>query len=128
MHKDNATLVNYHDKVDNCFTHPRVDGVCVVVGPLAKVVEPDLVVHFLTSHQADIINHSRAYFGDLTRGFGGMEGWFFTLRYIFIIGDPSFSTCDTAWRKCAGLDEYELTSIPFPMRNCSSNTDSRVCE
>jgi hypothetical protein len=44
-------------------------------------------------------------FGDFTRGFAGMGGCIFTIRYTFMTADPSFSTSDTAWRMCAGLNK-----------------------
>lgn len=115
MHKDPSTLVNYYDKVDAFFTCPKVEGAGIVVGPLHKVNEPDLVLLFLTPHQADILTRIRAFLGDFTRGFGGMGGCIFTLRYTFMLSDPCFSTSDTAWRVFAGLGEDELTyTFPYP--------------
>ncbi|MBW2183127.1 MAG: DUF169 domain-containing protein [Deltaproteobacteria bacterium] len=88
MHKDPATLENYYDKVDEFFTYPKVDGEGIV---------------------------TRAYLGDFTRGFAGMGGCIFTIRYTFNSGDPTFSTSDTAWRMFAGLEEDELTyTFPYP--------------
>jgi len=113
MHQDDATLIHYYDKVDSFFTHPSIDGVGIAVGPLAKVENPDLVLLFLTPHQGDILTRARAYGGDFTRGFGGMGGCIFNIRYPFVTGDPCFSTSDTAWRMFAGLDESELT-YTFP--------------
>lgn len=115
MHKDAKTLIDYYDKVDDFFKHPEVDGTGIVVGPLLKVDDPDLVLLFVTPHQADILTRARAYLGDFTRGFAGMGGCIFTIRYTFHSGDPSFSTSDTAWRMFAGLDEDELTyTFPYP--------------
>lgn len=113
MHKDPSTLVSYYDKVDAFFKYPKVEGSGIVVGPLHKVDEPDLVLLFLTPHQADILTRIRAFLGDFTRGFGGMGGCIFTLRYTFMLADPCFSTSDTAWRMFAGLGEDELT-YTFP--------------
>jgi len=113
MHKDGATVVEYYAKVDKFFKHPKVEGTGIIVGPLASVDDPDLVFLFLTPHQTDILNRIRAYFGDFTRGFGGMGGCIFDIRYSFMTGDPCFSTSDTAWRTFAGLGEDELT-YTFP--------------
>jgi len=113
MHKDDATLVKYYNRVDEFFKRPKVDGTGIVVGPLARVNDPDLVLLFPTPHQTDILTRCRAYFGDFTRGFGGMGGCIFTIRYTFMTGEPSFSTSDTAWRMFAGLEENELT-YTFP--------------
>ncbi len=113
MHEDDVTLVNYYDKVDSFFKHPAIDGTGIIVGPFASVDDPDLVLLFLTPHQGDILTRARAYLGDYTRGFGGMGGCIFTIRYSFVTGDPSFSTSDTAWRMFAGLAEDELT-YTFP--------------
>lgn len=115
MHKNADVLVEYYDKVDDFFKHPKVDGTGIVVGPLLSVDDPDLVLLFVTPHQADILTRARAYLGDFTRGFAGMGGCIFTIRYTFNSGDPSFSTSDTAWRMFAGLDEDELTyTFPYP--------------
>ena len=115
MHKNADVLVEYYDKVDDFFKHPKVDGTGIVVGPLLRVDDPDLVLLFVTPHQADILTRARAYLGDFTRGFAGMGGCIFTIRYTFDSGDPSFSTSDTAWRMFAGLDEDELTyTFPYP--------------
>ena len=113
MHQDADTLVKYYDKVDEFFKHPKVDGKGLVVGPLARVEDPNLVLLFLTPHQTDILNRIRAYFGYFTRGFGGMGGCIFDIRYSFMTGDPTFSTSDTAWRIFATLNEDELT-YTFP--------------
>ena len=113
MHQDAVTLVKYYDKVDEFFQHPKVDAKGLVVGPLARVDDPDLVLLFLTPHQTDILNRIRAFFGDFTRGFGGMGGCIFNIRYSFMTGDPCFSTSDTAWRIFANLNEDELT-YTFP--------------
>jgi len=68
-----------------------------------------------SSLSGNILTRCRAYLGDFTRGFGGMGGCIFTIRYSFLTGDPSFSMSDTAWRMFAGLDEYELTyTFPYP--------------
>ena len=85
----------------------------LVVGPLAKVDDPDLVLLFVTPHQADILVRILAYHGDYSRGFGGMGGCIFNIRYSFMTGDTCFSTSDTAWRMFAGLGEDELT-YTFP--------------
>ena len=115
MHKNADVLVEYYDKIDDFFKHPKVDGTGIVVGPLLRVDDPDLVLLFVTPHQADILTRARAYLGDFTRGFAGMGGCIFTIRYTFNSGDPSFSTSDTAWRMFAGLDEDELTyTFPYP--------------
>ncbi|MBW1839089.1 MAG: DUF169 domain-containing protein [Deltaproteobacteria bacterium] len=115
MHQNSDILVKYYDKVDDFFKHPKVDGTGIVAGPLFKVSNPDLVLLFVTPHQADILTRARAYLGDFTRGFAGMGGCIFTIRYTFMSGDPSFSTSDTAWRMFAGLAEDELTyTFPYP--------------
>jgi len=115
MHKNAEVLAQYYDRVDSFFKHPEVNGTGIVVGPLAGMDDPDLVLLFVTPHQADILSRSRAYLGDFTRGFGGMGGCIFTIRYTFLSGDPSFSTSDTAWRMFAGLAEDELTyTFPYP--------------
>jgi uncharacterized protein (DUF169 family) len=114
MHKDAATLVSYYDKVDGFFKHPQVDGTGIVIGPLAGVDNPDLVLLFVTPHQSDILTRIIGYLGDFTQGFGGLGGCIFNIRYSFVTQQPTFSTSDTAWRMFAGLDESELTyTLPY---------------
>jgi uncharacterized protein (DUF169 family) len=115
MHQNADTLVKYYDKVDGFIKYPKFEGTGLAVGSLAKIDNPDLVFLFVTPHQADIITRARAFLGDYTRGFGGMGGCIFTMRYTFMSGDPCFSTSDTAWRMYAGLEEDELTyTFPYP--------------
>jgi len=122
MHRDTETLVRYYDKVDDFFRHPVFDGTGIVVGPLEKVDAPDLVLLFVTPHQSDILTRARAFLGDFTRGFGGMGGCIFNIRYSFMTGDPCFSTSDTAWRMFAGLNEDELT-YTFPYKKLQEIAD-----
>ncbi len=122
MHRDADALAQYYDEADGFFKHPAVTGCGLVVGPLTKVDEPDLVLLFVTPHQTDILTRCRAYFGDFTRGFGGMGGCIFNLRYSFKTGDPCFSTSDTAWRMFGGLSEYELT-YTFPYQKLMEIAD-----
>ncbi len=114
MHKDAITLVKYYDRIDDFFKHPQGAGRGLIIGPLAEVAEPHLILLFLTPQQADILNRCFAYLGDFTCGFGGLGGCIFNLRYSFVTGLPCFSTSDTAWRVFAGLDENELTyTLPY---------------
>ncbi len=114
MHKDAATLITYYNKVDSFFKHPLVEGSGLVIGPLARVEDPDLVLLFVTPHQSDILTRTIGYLGDFTCGFGGLGGCIFNIRYSFVTQQPTFSTSDTAWRMFAGLDENELTyTLPY---------------
>ena len=115
MHKDADTVVQYYDKVDEFFEYPEHTGTGIVVGPLAKVENPDLVFLIVTPHQTDILNRCRAYLGDFSRGFGGSGSCIFNIRYPFVTGDPCFSVSDTAWRVFGGLGRDELTyTFPYP--------------
>ena len=113
MHKDEETVLNYYDKVDAFFAYPEHKGTGIVVGPLSKVDDPDLVFLIVTPHQTDILNRCRAYLGDFSRGFGGSGSCIFNIRYSFVTGDPCFSVSDTAWRVFGGLGRDELT-YTFP--------------
>lgn len=113
MHKDGETVREYYTRINAFFRYPKVDGSGIIVGPLSKVEDPDLVLLFITPHQADILNRIRGYFGEFTKGFGGLGGCIFTLRYTYVTGEPSFSMSDTAWRMFSGLDYDELT-YTFP--------------
>jgi len=47
MHHDDDTVVSYYNKVDGFFKYPEHTGSGIVVGPLAKIDEPDLVFSLL---------------------------------------------------------------------------------
>jgi uncharacterized protein (DUF169 family) len=113
MHHDDDTVVSYYNKVDGFFKYPEHTGSGIVVGPLAKIDEPDLVFLIVTPHQTDILNRCRSYLGDYSRGFGGSGSCIFNIRYSFVTGDPCFSVSDTAWRMFGGLGRDELT-YTFP--------------
>lgn len=115
MHKDAGTVIEYYNKVDEFFHYPEFTGTGIVVGPLEKVEDPDLVFLIVTPHQTDILNRCRAYLGDFSRGFGGSGSCIFNVRYPFVTGDPCFSVSDTAWRVFGGLGRDELTyTFPYP--------------
>ncbi len=113
IHKDADTVASYYAKVDSFFKYPDKTGSGIVVGPLAKIEDPDLVFLIVTPHQTDILNRCRSYLGDYSRGFGGSGSCIFNIRYSFVTGDPCFSVSDTAWRVFGGLGKDELT-YTFP--------------
>lgn len=113
IHKDADTVAAYYAKVDSFFKYPEKNGVGIIVGPLAKIDDPDLVFLIVTPHQTDILNRCRSYLGDYSRGFGGSGSCIFNIRYSFVTGDPCFSASDTAWRIFGGLGKDELT-YTFP--------------
>lgn len=122
MHKNADTVIDYYNKVDAFFHYPKDTGTGIVVGPLAKVEDPDLVFLIVTPHQTDILNRCRAYMGDFSRGFGGSGSCIFNVRYPFVTGDPCFSVSDTAWRVFGGLGRDELT-YTFPYRKLMDIAD-----
>lgn len=113
MHKDEETVIEYYNNVDGFFERPEHTGTGLVVGPLAKVDNPDLVFLIVTPHQTDILNRCRSYFGDFSRGFGGNGSCIFNIQYSYVTGDPCYSVSDTAWRVFGGLGRDELT-YTFP--------------
>jgi len=113
MHQDADTVIKYYNKVDDFFKYPERTGTGLVVGPLAKVDNPNLVFLIVTPHQTDILNRCRAYLGDFSRSFGGSGSCIFNIRYSFVTGDPCYSVSDTAWRVFGGLGYDELT-YTFP--------------
>ena len=113
IHKDADTVASYYAKVDSFFKYPEKTGNGIVIGPLAKIEDPDLVFLIVTQHQTDIVNRCRSYLGDYSRGFGGSGSCIFNIRYSFVTGDPCFSVSDTAWRVFGALGKDELT-YTFP--------------
>ena len=112
-HKDVDTAMNFYEICINEIKLPPVENACLVVGPLSKVDDPDLVLIFCNPKQADILIRIQAYLGDLFKGYGGSGGCIFTIRQAFKTREPSFSTSDLSWRMFVGLTENELT-VTYP--------------
>ena len=112
-HKDVPTAMSFYETCINEIKPPKVENSCLVVGPLSKVDDPDLVLIFCNPKQADILIRIQAYLGDLFKGYGGSGGCIFTIRHAFRTREPSFSTSDLSWRMFVGLNENELT-VTYP--------------
>ena len=112
-HKDVATAMSFYETCIETIKPPKVENACLVVGPLSKVDDPDLVLIFCNPKQADILIRIQAYLGDLFKGYGGSGGCIFTVRQAFVTREPSFSTSDLSWRMFVGLTENELT-VTYP--------------
>ena len=112
-HKDVATAMSFYETCIETIKPPKVENVCLVVGPLSEVENPDLVLIFCNPKQADILIRIQAYLGDLFKGHGGSGGCIFTVRQAFQTREPSFTTSDLSWRMFVGLNENELT-VTYP--------------
>jgi uncharacterized protein (DUF169 family) len=112
-HKDVETAMSFYEKCIDTIVPPKVENKCLLVGPLSKIDEPDLVLIFCTPKQADILIRIEAYLGELFKGFGGSGGCIFTIRQAFKTREPSFSTSDLSWRMFVGLNENEMT-VTYP--------------
>ena len=112
-HKDVDTAMSFYETCINEIALPPVENKCLLVGPLNKIEDPDLVLIFCTPKQADILIRIQAYLGDLFKGYGGSGGCIFTVRQAFKTREPSFSTSDLSWRMFVGLNENELT-VTYP--------------
>jgi uncharacterized protein (DUF169 family) len=112
-HKDVDTAMSFYETCIETIKPPKVENACLVVGPLSKVDDPDLVLIFCNPKQADILIRIQAYLGDLFKGYGGSGGCIFTIRQAFETREPSFSTSDLSWRMFVGLNENELT-VTYP--------------
>lgn len=117
-HKDVDTAMSFYETCIREIEPPPVENVCLVVGPLSRVDDPDLVLIFCTPKQADILIRIQAYLGDLFKGYGGSGGCIFTVRQAFKTRQPSFSTSDLSWRMFVGLNENELT-VTYPYEQLS---------
>lgn len=112
-HKDVDTAMSFYETCINEIKPPRVEHACLVVGPLSRVDDPDLVLIFCNPKQADILIRIQAYLGNLCKGYGGSGGCIFTIRHAFSTREPGFSTSDLSWRMFVGLNEDELT-VTYP--------------
>lgn len=114
LHKDIDTAMDFYEKCINAIPIPATTNQCLMVGPLSKIEDPDLVLIFCTPKQADILVRIHAYLGELFEGFGGSGGCLFNIRHAFYKRVPTFSTSDLSWRMFIGLDENELTvTLPY---------------
>jgi len=113
LHRDIDTAMDFYETCINTIKVPRKENTCLVVGPMSKVEDPDLVLIFCTPKQADIFMRIHAYIGELVAGYGGSGGCIFNIRQAFHTGQPSFSTSDLSWRLFVGLTENELT-VTYP--------------
>ena len=91
-HKDVETAMSFYEKCIDTIVPPKVENKCLLVGPLSKIDEPDLVLIFCTPKQAYILIRIEAYLGELFKGFGGSGGCIFTIRQAFKTREPSFAT------------------------------------
>jgi uncharacterized protein (DUF169 family) len=113
-YKDIDTAMSLYEKCISAMPVPAVTNRCLLVGPLSRVEDPDLVLIFCTPKQADILVRIRAYLGGLCEGFGGSGGCLFNIRHAFYKRIPTFSTSDLSWRMFIGLDDNELTvTMPY---------------
>lgn len=112
-HKDVPTAMSFYETCIKEIKPPKVEYKCLLVGPLSKIDDPDLVLIFCNPKQADILVRIQAYLGYLFKGFGGSGGCIFNIRYAFTNREPSFSTSDLSWRMFIGLTENEMT-VTYP--------------
>jgi uncharacterized protein (DUF169 family) len=112
-HKDMDTAMAFYEDGINTIQLPPVENKCLVAGPLSAVDEPDIVLMFCTPKQADILVRAQAYIGNMTKGFGGLGGCIYNIRYSFVTRKQSFSTSDFPWRTFVGLRDDEMT-VTFP--------------
>lgn len=115
-HRDVDTAMEFYQKCIEAIPLPEVINKCLLVGPLSKITDPDLVLIFCNPKQADILNRCQAYQGNLVTGYGGNGGCIFNIRYSYVTRKPSFSTSDFPWRTFVGLSDDELT-VTYPYEN-----------
>ena len=113
FHKDHDTAMQYYDTQIKAIPPPETNNECLLVGPLSKVDDPDLLLIFCTPIQADVLIRAHAYLGSMVHGFGGNGACIFNIRYSYVTREPSFSTSDDAWRIFGGLNGNELT-VTYP--------------
>ena len=112
-HIDLDTAMRYYDNHVKQIPPPEADNACLLVGPLSKIDDPDLLLIFCTPVQAEVLIRAQSYLGSMVHGFGGNGGCVFNIRYSFVTRKPSFSTSDVAWRVFTGMNGNELT-VTYP--------------
>ncbi len=112
-HKDIDTAMRFYEKCIEEIPLPPVENACLVVGPLLKIDDPDLVLIFCNPKQADILIRAQSYQGNLVQGYGGNGGCVFNIRHAYVTRQPTFSTSDFPWRMFVGLADDELT-VTYP--------------
>ena len=112
-HRDMDTAMEFYEKCIETITVPKTDNKCLVVGPLGKIDDPDLVVIFCTPNQSEVFNRAQSYIGNIVKSYGGNGGCIFNLRGPFATREPTYSTSDFPWRTFVGLDDSEMT-VTYP--------------
>ncbi len=112
-HRDMDTAMEFYEKCITTIKVPPVENKCLVVGPLGKVDDPDLVIVFCTPAQSEVFNRAQSYLGNMVTSYGGNGGCIFNIRGPFLTRQPTYSTSDFPWRTFVGLNDNEMT-VTYP--------------
>ena len=94
---------------------PKERNKALQIGLLKDIEDPDVVLVFCNSRQADILSRAYTYrAGEPIKGFGSIGGCNVTIQYPFTVKKPTFTYSDVAWRKFTKMSDDELTmSFPY---------------
>jgi uncharacterized protein (DUF169 family) len=94
---------------------PKKRNKAAQIGLLKDIKDPDIVLLFCNSRQADILSRAYTYrAGEPIKGFGSIGGCNVTIQYPFTVNKPTFTYSDVAWRKFTKMSDDELTmSFPY---------------
>lgn len=94
---------------------PQAQNTALQIGLLKDMEDPDVVILFCDSRQADILSRAYTYrAGEPIKGFGSIGGCNVTIQYPFTLKKPVFTYSDVAWRKFTKMSDDELT-MSFPL-------------
>jgi len=94
---------------------PKERNKAAQIGLLQDIEDPDVVLLFCNSKQADILSRAYTYrAGEPIKGFGSIGGCNVTIQYPFTVKKPVFTYSDVAWRKFTKMSDDELT-MSFPL-------------
>jgi len=112
-HKDMDTAMEFYEQCIETIKVPKTQSTCLVVGPLSKIDDPDLVIIFCTPGQSEVFNRAQSYIGNIVNSYGGNGGCIFNIRGPFLTREPTYSTSDFPWRTFVGLNDNEMT-VTYP--------------
>ena len=84
----------------------------ILIGPLERVPEPEVVVLIATPEQVHLLTRAYCYAtGSFIQGYAGMGACRMLFPHAFLKSEPIFTVSDRSWRKALRIAPDELTLV-----------------
>lgn len=96
---------------------PRFSEGCkaILMGPLGRVPEPDVLVILANPEQIHLLTRAYCYAtGSFVKGYAGMGACRMLFPHAFLNREPTFTVSDRSWRRALHLAPDELTLVTPP--------------